>query len=378
MTIAAVTSKSPAITQPQRFPVVVIGGGQAGLSVGYHLAKRGVRFVILDAHPRIGDAWRTRWDSLRLFSPSQFDGLDGMPFPAPAGSFPTKDQMADYLEAYAKRFRLPLRTNTRVDSLTRIGERFLISAGEQRFEADNVVIAMANYQQPRTPVFARDLDPAILQMHSRDYRNPAQLREGDVLIAGAGNSGAEIASELAHTRKVWLAGRDVGAVPFDLQSFVGRHIISRVLFRGVFHRLLTQTSPLAAKARTNAHTATPLIRVKGPHLEAAGVVRTPRVLGARDGKPILEDGRTLDVANIIWSTGFEPNFSWINLPAFDISGGPKQKRGAAIGQEGLYFVGLAFLYAASSSMIHGVGRDAAYVARRISEKLSAGALSHLV
>ena len=375
MTIAAIAQETPAITEPQRFPVVVIGAGQAGLSLGYHLAKRGVRFVILDAHARVGDAWRSRWDTLRLFSPAQFDGLDGMAFPAPAGSFPTKDQMADYLEAYARRFRLPVRTGVRVDSLTRIGERFLISAGAQRFEADNVVVAMANYQEPRIPVFARDLEGAILQLHSRDYRNPAQLRQGDVLIAGAGNSGAEIAAELAPTRKVWLAGRDVGAVPFDIQSLAGRHIISRLLFRGVFHRLLTQTSPLAAKARANAHMPTPLIRVKAPHLEAAGVVRTPRVLGVRDGQPILEDGRRLAVANIIWATGFEPNFSWVKLPAFDTSGQPKQRRGAAIGEPGLYFVGLAFLYAASSSMIHGVGRDAGFVARRIAETLGAGARS---
>src|SRR6185295_17918393 len=370
MTIAAASPKSAAITQPQRFPVVVIGGGQAGLSVGHHLAKRGVRFVILDAHPRVGDAWRTRWDSLRLFSPSQFDGLDGMPFPAPAGSLPTTSQMADYLEAYAQRFKLPVRTNTRVDSLTRVGERFLISAGAQRFEANNVVVAMANYQEPRMPVFAHDLDPTIRQLHSRDYKNPAQINDGDVLIVGAGNSGAEIAAELAPTRKVWLAGRNVGEIPFDTQSFIGRHLIVRVLFRGVFHRLLTEDTPIGVKARARAHDATPLVRTKQRHLQAAGVVLAPRVLGVRDGKPILEDGRTLDVANIIWATGFEPNFSWIKLPAFDSSGEPKQKRGAAIGQPGLYFVGLAFLYAASSSMIHGVGRDAAYVARRISEKLA--------
>lgn len=366
--IAAPTSTADA--EPRHFPVIVIGAGQAGLSVGYHLAKRGVGFVILDANARIGDAWRARWDSLRLFSPAQFDGLDGMPFPAPAGSFPTKDAMADYLEAYAARFQLPVRTNTRVDSLTRRGGRYLVAAGDQRFQADHVIVAMANYQEPCIPAFARDLDPAIRQLHSRDYRNPAQLRAGDVLLAGAGNSGAEIAAELARSHKVWLAGRKVGEVPFDMQSLIGRHLIARLLFRGVFHRLLTADTPIGAKARLKAHGAAPLIRVKTRHLRAAGVVCTPRVIAVHDGKPILEDGRSLDVANVIWSTGFEPNFSWIQLPGFDCEGEPKHRRGAAEGEPGLHFVGLAFLYAQSSAMIHGVGRDSAYVATAIAAKLA--------
>jgi putative flavoprotein involved in K+ transport len=371
MTIAeTIAPRSPANTEPQRFPVIVIGAGQAGLSVGYHLAKRGVRFLILDAHGRIGDAWRTRWDSLRLFSPAQFDGLDGLPFPAPAGSFPTKDAMADYLEAYAQRFELPVRTNTRVDSLTRVGDRYLIAAGDRRFEADQVIIAMANYQAPRIPIFARDLDPAIRQLHSRDYHDPEQIKAGNVLVAGAGNSGAEIAAELARTHKVWLAGPNVGEVPFDIESFIGRHIIARLLFRGVFHRLLTTDTPVGAKARAKAHGATPLIRVKTRHLKEAGVIRTPRVLGVRDGKPILEDGNSLDVSAIIWATGFEPSFSWIKLPAFDASGEPSHMRGVAQGEPGLYFVGLAFLYAQSSSMIHGVGRDAEYIAKAVAERVA--------
>jgi putative flavoprotein involved in K+ transport len=379
MTIAeTIAPKSPANTEPQRFPVIVIGGGQAGLSVGYQLAKRGVHFLVLDSQARVGDAWRTRWASLRLFSPAQFDGLDGMPFPAPAGSFPTKDQMADYLEAYAQRFKLPVRTNTRVESLTRVGDRYLIAAGDQRFEADHVIVAMANYQEPRIPVFAGDLDVAIQQLHSRDYRNPAQVRNGDVLVVGAGNSGAEIAAELARTHKVWLAGSNVGEVPFDIQSFVGRHVIARLLFRGVFHRLLTTDTPIGAKARTKAHGAAPLIRVKARHLNDAGVVRTPRVLGVRDGKPVLEDGASLDIGAIIWATGFEPNFSWIKLPAFDSSGEPKHTRGVAQDEPGLHFVGLAFLYAQSSSMIHGVGRDAEYVASAVSQKLALAAPDYVL
>src|SRR5512138_245877 len=191
----------------ERAQVVVVGGGQAGLSVGYHLARQGLRFVILDAGERIGDAWRRRWDSLRLFSPAKFDGLDGMPFPAPPDAFPTKDEMADYLEAYAARFQLPVRTGVRVDGLSRAGDRYVVTAGERRFEADAVVVAMSSYQRGRLPAFAGELDPDIVQLHSQDYRNPSQLRPGGVLLVGAGNSGAEIAVELARAgHPAWVAG----------------------------------------------------------------------------------------------------------------------------------------------------------------------------
>src|SRR5438046_888007 len=163
----------------ERFEVIVIGGGQAGLSVGHHLARLGVSFVILEAHARIGDSWRKRWDSLRLFTPARFNGLDGMPFPAPPHSFPTKDQMADYLESYAARFRLPVRTGTRVEKLTRQGERYVVSAGGRRLESNHVVVAMSSYQEPRVPRFAAALDPTTVQMTSVEYRRPAQLPAGN-------------------------------------------------------------------------------------------------------------------------------------------------------------------------------------------------------
>jgi putative flavoprotein involved in K+ transport len=180
----------------ERIETIVVGAGQAGLAVGYHLARRGLPFVILDAHPRIGDAWRTRWDSLRLFTPAGYDGLPGMRFPAPRTHYPTKDEMADYLEAYASRFELPVRTGVRVDALARRDDRFLVAAGDLRFDADNVVVAMSSDLTPWTPPFASQLDARVVQLHSYDYRNPSQLQDGDVLIVGAGNSGADIAIEI--------------------------------------------------------------------------------------------------------------------------------------------------------------------------------------
>ena len=189
-----------AVRDAERIETVVVGGGQAGLSVGYHLARRGLSFVILDAHERIGDSWRKRWDSLRLFTPARFNGLDGMPFPGSGSSFSTKDEVAVYLETYAARFRLPVRTGVRVKHLSRNGARFLVDAEPWLFEADNVVVAMGSYQLPRLPVFAASLDPDIVQLHSGAYRNVAQLREGRVLGVGVGNSGAEIALDVAAFR----------------------------------------------------------------------------------------------------------------------------------------------------------------------------------
>jgi len=183
----------------ERTSTLVIGGGQAGLSVGYHLARRGVEFLVLDASERIGDAWRKRWDSLRLFTPARFNALDGMPFPAEDSYFPTKDEMADYLESYADRFDLPVRSGSQVRRLTRENGRFVALTDDARYEADTVVVAMSDYQRPRLPGFAGELDPSILQMHSVDYRNPRQLREGPVLLVGAGNSAADLAMELAKT-----------------------------------------------------------------------------------------------------------------------------------------------------------------------------------
>lgn len=354
-----------------KFDVIVIGGGQAGLSVGYHLSRRGLRFLILDGQARIGDAWRKRWDSLRLFSPARHDGLDGMPFPAPPTSCPTKDQMADYLEAYAAHFELPVLTGVTVNRLSRRGEHFVVQAGARRFEAAQVVVAMSDYQRPRIPEFARELDPSIVQLHSADYKNPAQLREGGVLLVGAGNSGAELAMELAPRHRVWISGRHPGHVPFRFDTFLAKHLLIRLLFRLVFHRLLSMKTPLGRKARSRGHTAgVPLIRQRPKQLAAAGVTRTARTIGVRDGRPLLDDGRTLDVTNLIWCTGFRGSFPWIDLPIFDEKGRPRHDSGVVSEVPGLYFVGLHFLYALSSSMIHGVGRDAA----RISDAVAARAV----
>jgi putative flavoprotein involved in K+ transport len=352
--------------ESESIQTIVIGGGQAGLSVGYHLARRGLPFAILDASERIGDTWRKRWDSLRLFTPARYDGLPGMPFPAPADSFPGKDAVADYLESYAAEFDLPVLTGVRVDSLCRMGDRFVLTAANGRFEADNVVVAMASYQVPRVPEFAKELAPDIVQFDCGQYRNPAQLQDGGVLVVGAGASGTELALDVAREHPTWLAGRYPTVTPFRPDSAFGRLIGAR-LMRLLGYHVLSTSTPIGRKVRPKLlHKTGPLVRVKPKDIAKAGVQRVPKVAGVRDGLPLLEDQRTLEVANVIWCTGFRPDFSWIHLPIFGQEAKePMHRRGVIPSEPGLYFVGLFFLHALSSSTFMGVGRDAEYVVEAI-------------
>jgi putative flavoprotein involved in K+ transport len=349
----------------EEFEVIVIGGGQAGLSVGYHLQQQGRNFVVLDTNERIGNAWRKRWDSLRLFTPARYDGLPGMPFPASSHIYPTKDEMADYLGSYAARFGLPVRTGVKVDGLSRRDGRFVVMSGDLRFEAENVVVATGGYHGPKVPTFAPDLDPDILQLHSSEYRRPAQLREGGVLVVGAGNSGAEIALDVSRSNRVYLSGRHPGNEPTRPGSVADRLVTPIIWF--VFSHVLTVSTPIGRKAAAQLRNhGLPLARVRPADLLAAGVERIhARTVAAQDGLPMLDDGRVLDVTNVIWCTGYRPEFGWIDLPIFDDFGEPTHERGVIATVPGLYFVGLFFLSAATSSLVGGVGRDAEYIAKHI-------------
>lgn len=351
---------------------VIVGGGQSGLAVGYQLARRGRSFTILDANERVGDSWRKRWPSLRLYSPAKYDGLPGMRFPGPPHSFPAAPDMADYLEAYAERFELPIENGARVERLEREDGGYLVTAGDHRYEAANVVVATGVFQHehPVIPGFARELDPAIAQLHSADYRGPDQLGDGGVLVVGAAHSGGDIAHELARSGyRTVLSGRDTGQIPFDIEGRMGRVVFP--LLRFAWTRVITVSTPIGRKARHHirAHGG-PLLRYRRADLEAAGVERVhERTVGVVDGKPQLSDGRVVDVANVVWCTGFRNEYEWIrfSLPEDD-DGYPAQSRGAVETSPGLYFAGLPFLHSFSSMLVLGAGRDATRVAKQIEQR----------
>jgi putative flavoprotein involved in K+ transport len=341
----------------ERFEVVVVGGGQAGLAAGFHLARHHMNFVILEMYPRVGEAWRRRWTSLRLFTPARLDSLPDMPFPAGPRVLPTKDEMAEYLERYVDHHKLPVRLGVSVDALTRKGDRYVLTAGDRRFEADQVVVATGGHPIPKRPDFAKDLDKTIVQLHSAGYRDPSQLQEGDVLVVGAGNSGAEIAIDAAQNHRVRLAGRSTGSAPPALYSRPTWWIATKLI------TVNTQMGrKMAAQLRTKG---TPLVRIREKDFATAGITRVPRVDGVEGGKPRLSDGRQLDVRNVVWCTGFKHDFSWIDLPV--AAGGhiPMHERGVVLSQPGLYFMGLPFQFGHNSALIDGVGRDADHIAARI-------------
>jgi putative flavoprotein involved in K+ transport len=350
----------------ERYETVVIGGGQAGLAVGFHLKRQGRPFVILDRNERIGDSWRARWESLKLYSPASRDGLPGMRFPARRTSYPTAHEMADYLEAYAARYDLPVRSGVGVDTLVREDGHYIASAGDRSFEADNVVVATGVFQRPHVPDFASDLDPSITQLHSNAYRNLTQLQDGRVLVVGASHSGSDIAFEAASKHEVILSGRETGQLPAPVESRRGRF-----LFRGLFFfgtHVLTVDTPVGRKMRPHVrHGGAPLLRYRRRDLRAAGVERVlARTVGVQDGLPVLDDRRVLDVRNVVWCTGFRPDYSWIRFP-FELGddGFPVQYRGVVSSSPGLYVVGLPFLHSFASMLIGGAGRDAERVVRHI-------------
>ena len=352
---------------PVRVETVVIGAGQAGLATGYHLARRGRKFVILDAYPRVGDNWRCHWDSLRLYSPARAAALPGMRFPAPPMSYPTKDEMADFLETYASTFELPVRTGVRVSRVAGEDGGYLVATDGPSYRCDNLVVASGTFgRTPSVPDFAGQLDPGILQLHSSAYKNPAQLRPGGVLVVGASHSGGDIAFEAGRAgHPTVLSGRIHGQVPFDIEGRPARVIFPVLLL--VAKHLLTTRTPLGRRLRPEVRRhGGPLLRVKRADLARAGVELAPaRTVGVRDGRPVLADGRVVEVANVVWCTGFRQDFSWIELPVIGDDGWPLETRGVVPSSPGLYFVGLAFQYAFASMLVGGAGRDAEYVVKHL-------------
>lgn len=275
---------------------------------------------------------------------------------------------ATTLEAYAARFSLPVSTEVQVEGVSQRDGGYVVAAGDRRIEADNVVVASCGYQTPVVPGFAGELDPGIVQLHSSEYRNQDQLVPGGVLVVGAGNSGAEVALESVSGHETWISGRDPGHIPFHIEGTASRVLLERLVLRGVFYRALTTSNPIGRKVKPRfLSRGGPLIRIKPKEIAAAGVERVARVAGVRDGRAVLDGGRVIEPANVVWCTGFRNDFDWIEVPAIR-NGVPPNDRGVVKRAPGLYFVGLEFQYALASGMIHGTARDSEHIARIIAQR----------
>ncbi len=349
---------------------VIVGAGQAGLATAYLLTRDGHDCVVLDGGRRVGDSWRHRYDSLTLFTPNRYNGLPGMPFPGAPWDFPGKDAVGDHLEAYATRFDLPVQLGTWVHRVRPALDGFEVETSRGRTTCRNVVVATGlgsglGSGTPQVPSFAAELDPAITQLHARDYRRPGQIPDGPVLVVGAAHSGCDIARELAATHRTTLAGRDPGQIPLSWDSRAVRVVLPVAFF--LQKHVKTRRTPIGRRDRTYVlNHGGPMLRVKRADLERAGVARThARVVGVRDGLPLLDDGSIVEATTVVWATGYRHDYSWLDLPVLDASGWPRELRGVATDVDGLFFCGLTYQYAFASMDLLGVGRDAAYVARRI-------------
>ena len=355
---------------PHRVETVVIGAGQTGLATAYHLTRAGHECLVLHEHVRVGDQWRSRYDSLRLNTPAKYDSLPGMRFPAKRFAFPTGREMGDYLEAYAETMGLQVRGDSPVSAVDRLPDGcYLVTAGGSTYLADNVVVGTGGEHHPKRPGFADDLDPGIRQLHSYDYRGPGQLLPGPALVVGAGQSGADIALELAGAgHETILSGTVNGEVPVRLESRRA-HVAAPILWFLANH-VLTLRTPVGRKAQARVRSGgTPLVRVKRADLAAAGVQHTEsRTEGVESGRPRLADGRVLDVANVVWCTGFRQDFGFIHPSVTGPDGWPTDTGGVVEDSPGLFFVGLLFQRGFYSMLIGGAGRDAAHIARQIGRR----------
>jgi len=352
-------------------PTVIIGAGQAGLATAYHLTRQGHDCVVLDAADRIGDGWRRQWDTLRLYSPAKYDALPGLAFPAPAWSYPTKDQVGDYLETYAQRFGLPVRLGVRVSTVEPDGDGYLVTTSHGDFRCDNVVVATGTFgRTPMIPEFADQLDPGILQLHSSEYRRPGQVQDGPVLVVGGSHSGCDIAYELAQTHPTILAGRDPGQIPFRLETRTAR-LMFPIIIR-VWRHVLNRRTPIGRKLVEEFRThGGPMLRVKRADLIERGVERLhERFDGAQDGMPTI-GGEPRTVRTVVWATGFRQRLDWIKLPILGEDGWPREYRGVSADAPGLFFVGLCFQFGFTSMLMSGAGHDAAYVVDRILARATA-------
>jgi putative flavoprotein involved in K+ transport len=347
------TEHSAPVSGSAPLDVLVIGAGQAGLSMAWHLARRGVRYLLVDAAPEVGHSWRTRWDSLRLFSPARYDGLPGDAFPGDPDCYPGKDQVADYLAAYADRHGFLVLTSTRVTRLVPYDGGLAAHTTQGVLHARRVVVATGPFHTPFIPAVDGSLTVPVL--HSSGYRRPTDLPDGRVLVVGGANSGLQIAEELAATRDVVLsAGANPPAVP---QRVLGRDLFWWLTRLGVMEK--GPDSRLAKRMRARGDL---VIGTSRKALRRDGVDFRPRLVSASGRTACFADGTTADIDAVVWATGFRPDYSWIEAPALtDGAGMPRHDGGRSLAVPGLWFLGLPWQRSRGSALLGFVQRDAAHL-----------------
>jgi putative flavoprotein involved in K+ transport len=340
----------------EHFEVVAIGAGQAGLAIGYFLKRQGRRFLIVEAADSIGAAWRSRWESLVLFTPRRYDSLPGLPFPGDPDGYPSRDEVIAYLERYAETFELPIELNSPVRSLSTDDGSFVLETTGRTIEAEQVVVATGPFQVPYVPELAEELAPNVFQVHSTAYRDPTQIPQGTVLVVGGGNTGFQIAKELSSTHPVHLA---VGSRQTSLpQRILGRDLFWWLTKVGLLNK--TVESRLGKRLRDRDT----LIGSSPRELSRHGVELNPRAVRASGRRVTFEDGTELEVDSVVWATGYRADYSWIKLPIFGPNGEARYRRGVT-DAPGLYFLGLTWQHTRGSALLGWVKDDAAYIASQI-------------
>jgi putative flavoprotein involved in K+ transport len=342
---------------PERRQVVVVGGGQAGLAIGYHLAQQGRDFTILEAADEPAAAWRGRWDSLKLFTPARFDALPGVAFPGHPDHHPTRDEVAAYLTDYARRFELPVELGSRVRSIGESDGGYLVELDGRSYQADQVVVATGPFQVPRVPAIAEGLDSAVEQFHSSAYRSPKAVPEGTVLVVGGGNTGFQIAAELSGSHEAHLS---IGSRQTPLpQRLLGRDLFWYLEKTGLIYKSAASRIGRRAAGRDTLIGSSPRA-LRGKH----GVELHGRATSTAGSAVTFGDGTSLDVRTVIWATGYGVDHSWIDVPVLDQNGLVAHQRGVTKAP-GLYFLGLTWQHTRGSALLGWVKDDADYIAQQI-------------